>query len=819
MTDDPVRDPVHDATWDPVSLGGVTELRVHGVGGTPPRVMLETPDPVQVSGDEVAGCFRRPSGTSGPTAGDHRVEAYAWGGLTGRSWRSAFWLLALPFAMVNVAGWMSPRRGDPTFGAVVRVAGLVVTAVYVAFACTAGMDFLAYQCAGAEDAGRSCSASGWWPIGVGGPAHDPIRRVIVGAAVPLALLGFLWWATRQSRQAYEEYGSDAADVNTEMRLMAHARQGLEHPRFWRGEGYAARLAEVHLGVGFAIVAFLIAATTTTFSDSPSAPALAAVAFASMLAGLVLAAVTRIRRRLRRRLVLGVCLAQVVLAGLVGWFAQPVVVSDPPTALPGSTAVFKVFIGLLVPLAGAVFLTALLATRRRKGISLARRLRWATTPTATVISGFLVSLTVLAGIVLWWAGLLGVARAYRVDEPTPAIEYAQSFEVLARGVVVSAVVVVVTLGVVWLVRGRREGQAGLERSQEGWRDIPCPPGWNDARTSRAWTHVVRRSCRIPAASLSAVEWALWVTAWAALPAALVYGLLWLRALSQHGWRAQHIDVGVGPLAAIPLSFCTWVLAAVPLVAIAVLRRAIVNPSTRRSLAIAWDVATFWPRSFHPLAPPSYAERAVPELQARLRRLWEGDRAHPGSVLLLGHSQGSVLVAAALASLDVDACPDDPRPLRERLSVITYGSPVRRLYARHFPGYFTYGLIVRLLESLCDPSADDGPSNGPGNGPGNGPRKAPVAWRNFYRDTDYVGHRLTEEPWATEWARVDSYLLDPPHPFTAPEDPRPPVRAHAETGYRRQLRFRRRVAEETVRMRSSAATSGPAVVTPRQELPTR
>ena len=45
---------------------GVTELRVHGVGGTPPDAILGDLAPEQVSGDAIAGFYR---------SSDHRANA------------------------------------------------------------------------------------------------------------------------------------------------------------------------------------------------------------------------------------------------------------------------------------------------------------------------------------------------------------------------------------------------------------------------------------------------------------------------------------------------------------------------------------------------------------------------------------------------------------------------------------------------------------------------------------------------------------------------------------------------------------------------
>jgi len=91
----------------PADSSGITELRVHGVGGSPPDATLDDLSPEQVAGDGIAGFYR----TSDHKAGsdddaDRHVEVYSWGGLTSRSQTRVLWLVLLPFLLGNLAGWM-----------------------------------------------------------------------------------------------------------------------------------------------------------------------------------------------------------------------------------------------------------------------------------------------------------------------------------------------------------------------------------------------------------------------------------------------------------------------------------------------------------------------------------------------------------------------------------------------------------------------------------------------------------------------------------------------------------------------------------------
>jgi hypothetical protein len=203
---------------------------------------------------------------------------------------------------------------------------------------------------------------------------------------------------------------------------------------------------------------------------------------------------------------------------------------------------------------------------------------------------------------------------------------------------------------------------------------------------------------------------------------------------------------------------------------VLRSALTNASKRRRFGFLWDVGTFWPRACHPFGPPCYAERAVPEVVDRLRRLVGDevrDPADPAAaqedaerrasqpddpverhspVLLTGYSQGTPISIAVMAQL--------PQSVRQEMALLTLAAPIRRLYGRAFPSYFGPDQLADVQGYLGGADA--------------------VRWRNLVRRSDYIGGWAfdpTLRP--ADSARIDRVIYDPPVLWDD-RDPSPPPR---------------------------------------------
>ena len=128
---------------------------------------------------------------------------------------------------------------------------------------------------------------------------------------------------------------------------------------------------------------------------------------------------------------------------------------------------------------------------------------------------------------------------------------------------------------------------------------------------------------------------------------------------------------------------------------------------RRIGNVWDILTFWPRTYHPFAVRPYAERAVPELQEFLEC---GPRTD--GLVVAAHSQGTVLAYAAVRPfITADGgCTLPP------FALVTFGSPLRALYANVFPHYFD----PVEFEATC--------------------RALGGRWVNEFRWTDHVGRAV-------------------------------------------------------------------------------
>lgn len=198
--------------------------------------------------------------------------------------------------------------------------------------------------------------------------------------------------------------------------------------------------------------------------------------------------------------------------------------------------------------------------------------------------------------------------------------------------------------------------------------------------------------------------------------------------------------------------------------------------RGTIGILWEVMSFFPRRFHPLAPPCYSERTVIELRNRLIEYDAADDAV--GTILLAHSQGTMLTASALLSLNGPP-PTIPAPKQavprgselDDLAFVTYGCMLERLFGRAWPDQLQGRFLVDLKQRLEFGSNGPEPS-APSATPRDYPEPiGPPRWMNFGRYTDYLGGRVfpglqpkpSPNPRHNEWdadTRPDDIMFQDP-----------------------------------------------------------
>ena len=236
--------------------GGVTELRVHGVGGSPPDAILGDLAPEQVSGDAIAGFYRSSDHRASDGDRDARrdvdrhVEVFSWGGLTSRSKIRVLWLALLPFLFANLAGWMCPpgtRTSAWRFRLHRLTSGLCALALTVNAALIAVMisaDVNAYQTSRAGLARHQ-----WWlaPLRWHFVAGHPARQVTLGVlVVVLFVLALLGLASRSWR--YEAVRPPYRVENGQPKARPGRPRRTRSPAAWptRNSGTARARSACHL---------------------------------------------------------------------------------------------------------------------------------------------------------------------------------------------------------------------------------------------------------------------------------------------------------------------------------------------------------------------------------------------------------------------------------------------------------------------------------------------------------------------------------------------------------------------------------------------
>lgn len=493
----------------------------------------------------------------------------------------------------------------------------------------------------------------------------------------------------------------------------------------------------------AVIALIVLVATTTMwvggaDDHWSFFGLVALAAAALLTAAL---------RTRGGLAAGLG-AAVALAALAIWLVD----------IPENTAVQWIGIALL----GLVVLPTVAADLGRKD-----EWRWGGPVTAAGLS--LVILVVFAsGGIVAWADFLDRGEPGALCEPaqcTPEISYLSIYDLLALVVVAAALVVVIS-AVVHYVRIRFDvwGSHGDAIAAEYREREPDPREPDEIRADV-------KDCLEPNGSLAAAavkgrsigsaarDVDVFLTALTTIAVvACTLGLARI-ALREGSWAEFVTAIELPAVTddwSVLVRASVVVIGLLPLLGVGLIQNARSDEDARKSIGTLWDVLTFWPRRFHPLAPPSYAERAVPELATRIRQL----SADGSKVIVVAHSQGSVIAAGSVGLLLGTG-----KLAWRRVYVVTHGSPLGRLYRRAFPGYWGGGML-RFFRRELGWGADGG-------------------WLNLHRLTDPIGDAIFTGPdehvaatlASTPLPAGDKLLFDPASRWRFELDACPGVEGHS------------------------------------------
>ncbi|PZG08105.1 hypothetical protein C1I95_30320 [Micromonospora craterilacus] len=702
----------------------VVELRVHGVSGTSAEALLDHPIVIRVAGNDNAGFYRpRPGFGISDRPEGLRVEAYRWGALTaGATVRTLSLLFLLPFMLVNLAVWTRPATGGTggLIGPLCRLLAATLTAAFALSVVGVTVDIVGWQCVPYRPCVRHRGYLGWLADMPVGP------RLAVLALVPIGALRLLWWLGKRSARAFEAFPATRGQDRT-----SGGEDRIDSPGFWNDALVVQRLRAIHVAVGLGVLDAALLGALIHIHPTAVGHVLFAAAWVLLAACVVLLCLPAHRAAegpgrgevdLRGIRALRIAANGLTVLALV-YAAIPFESEQPHGQLPGYEGAVAAVIAVQTGLLAALVVTTLHQRRRSRDTA------------STWLSGLATPIFGIAAVAAAYG--FSAALVYRVADfldrgeiPNPArpdvpgappLEPPVSYRWAALAGL--AAVMVVTVTTIYRIRKTRRHRHRLAEAIVR-QDFPDPPP-----ESLPQRTTVRQ-----------------IIARAALAEQLSPVFIVFLVLSLIGVATVALDlVGIGPsalskklartdgTATTDLALATDVgIYVIGLVALGIVVLGLLSyrsEGTRRTVAVIWDLGTFWPRTVHPFAPPCYAERAVPELAKRITAL-----TPQGGVILSGHSHGSVLAAATLLQLPEEVLP--------RVALLTHGTPLHRLYARLCPAF----LGDQVLHEV-------------GNRIG-------WRWINLWRNTDPIGgplfsaHRPGETPRAQDPAgTVDRRLRDP------------------------------------------------------------
>ncbi|MER6591096.1 hypothetical protein ABT214_04395 [Micromonospora purpureochromogenes] len=681
---------------------------MHGVSGAGAAQVLKRPHVQQVAGDRRAGFYRPRSGYPDSTeAGGASVEAYRWSDLpSGTAVRTLSLVFLLPFMLCNVAIWMRPASFGSGAGirALCRVLALTLTVLYVLSLVGVAVDLVAWKCL----ASPHCLAGRAWLSWLGG--RPPGQRLAVSALVPIAAIGLVWWLATRPGFSFEAFHNPVGATST-LRL-AVVEQRDDAP-------VVGRLRSIHVAAAFATLDGVLLIARGAPRASLVTIALGLATAGVLLAGLaLLCAHPLIDRPAPNKRIDGTTQALRAFAcGLTVVVLVHVLTSQHPwpttVGLPGYGATVAWILAGLTALLLALGTATVL--RRRGGKRIGGPVRGLGAPVIATVAT--VTAVAFSAELLYRVSDLLNRNAPAEDRQATSPPLTYEWAIFGFFLAVVAALAVAALVALISRRSRFRAAAAIVA-----RDFPQAPPEAVSRLRQVQKAIAR------ARFTEQLE-----------PLIVVYAPFAALGLAASTSGLLGLDPGdvVERFTGIPLDLVnsyigigSYFIGAIVLGLVFAGIFAYRTAGFRRYIGVVWDLGTFWPRSAHPFAPPCYGDRAVTELARRITYLV--DSGHP--VLLAGHSHGSVLLAATVLQL--------PPHVSRRVALLTYASPLRRLYARLFPAYVNQEALHEVGERLG------------------------WRWVNLWRDTDPIGswifsaHSLGERPAVPGPAgKVDRRLRDP------------------------------------------------------------